>query len=174
MEDIRYAIDRLKGDVARSRQGISPAEADVVARHIAAAEGALATRRRRPWWRSLRAGTARDRARDLCFVAQEELMLLLPDDDLRARIPELRAALKSALTVDDPRYDEFTRLLDRIGRPVSQDPDDDPEAGRIGPAGSQDPDDDAEANRVGRNGSPDHDDAPRVTDTRPPSPRSES
>jgi hypothetical protein len=118
--DIRYLVDRVRADVARVPPAVlavapkeSPTTGVLVAALLAGAEVELAAFDKQPWWRRWwRAALVRDGVRDRLFTAQEDLMLLLPAEDLRARVPQLRAALKALLTADDPRYDGFTRLLD--------------------------------------------------------------
>jgi hypothetical protein len=118
--DIRYLVDRVRADLARVPPvalAVSPKESPttggLVAVLLAGAEAELAAFDKQPWWRRWwRAARVRDGVRDRLFTAQEDLMLLLPVEDLSARVPQLRAALKALLTADDPRYDAFTRLLD--------------------------------------------------------------
>ena len=127
---LRQELTRLESDVQRAeahagapdrtvtldkiRSSLADVRAELQRIHDAAA------------WRGLNGASAYERSWSRIFLAAEDLLLVLPDDDVRAQVPGLRAGLKTYLGADDVRHDAFSRLLDEVARTATVTGDDDP------------------------------------------------
>lgn len=67
-------------------------------------------RRIADWW----TGRLMDATWSNLHLAEQRLLLILPDDILRARLPELSAAVGSDLPAGSARIKEYEELLDRL------------------------------------------------------------
>jgi hypothetical protein len=81
--------------------------------------------------RLVSAGAVYENVLSIVQIASEDLLLIEDDALAQARIPALRAGVKAYLGSDDPRFDEYTRFIDRIARSSeSNDPADSPQIQR--------------------------------------------
>jgi hypothetical protein len=117
---VRQEVDRLQVEVKRLDQ--PPLESadlrlfDSIRQRLDEAELTLERLRRSNWWRRVIGAGAYERCLGVVFEVAEDLLELLPADDVRAQVPMLRAALKTYLGTDDVRYDDFSRLLDEVAK----------------------------------------------------------
>ena len=84
---------------------------------LSAAEDTLQHYAERNWLvRLVSAGAVYEEVLAMVQVASEDLLLIEDDALVEATIPSLRAGIKAYLGASDPRFDEYTQLIDRLAR----------------------------------------------------------
>lgn len=79
------------------------------------AERSLEDFEQRSWLtRMFSAGATYEEILAIVQTVSEDLLLIEDDVLVQARLPALRAGIKAYLGSDDPRFDEYIRIIDRI------------------------------------------------------------
>lgn len=122
---LRQEIDRSRAallSVTEAQSDEDRALRDEIIRQLDAADSALHNFVQRNWLaRLVSAAAVYEETTAIVQVASEDLLLVEDDALVQARLPSLRAGIKAYLGASDPRFDEYTQLIDSIGRSSEND-----------------------------------------------------
>lgn len=116
---LEQAIERYRTALSRSH-GEVPGDREIFGRindELCKAEKALSRFRGQSWLvRHTTAGAVYEQVLSYIQVASEDLLLIEDEELVRARIPAIRAAIKTYLGADDPRFDNYIQFIDNLLR----------------------------------------------------------
>jgi hypothetical protein len=114
--DLRQQISRLRTSVTATRyEGDDRVVAAGIDGRLQVAENQLGELSGQSWLRRhFLADGVYEQVLASVMAASEDLLLIQDESAVRARMPAMRAALKAFIDVDDPRFDDYLRVIDGV------------------------------------------------------------
>lgn len=114
--DLRQQISRLRTSLSRTRyEGPDLELAAGIDGRLREAEQRLGELSGQGWLRrNFLADGVYEQVLASVLTASEDLLLIQDEGAVRARMPAIRAALKAFIDVDDPRFDDYLRVIDSV------------------------------------------------------------